>query len=232
VVGAEVAGEQLSGAELRQAVQVLRAEFPAPEPEIGPSRMIVLRKPPCAEAATAVVAPAVPPPPLPRVRSVSVDVWVANWDSDVEVDGLVVENADLFQAENPLLERAARNVCAYWKNIEKGKIVHLGFLFQDYTGIERSPGIAGIMMKIAALAGIEPMYPAEDPIVETVAHDDGRHRLLFAANPTDADRTTRIKLNGREELVDIDTHDRFIGRTPEVSVPAYTIRIFAVKTSS
>ena len=145
------------------------------------------------------------------------------------VGGLVVERADIFRTDKPLFREEGGEACAYWRPTEKGKIVHLGFVFQDYTGIERSPGVAGVMKKIAALAGLEPRYPASDTLVETVVHERGEAKLLFVANPTGEDRLAGIELPGGERLADTDTGEVLAGPAAEVELPAYSVRIFRVE---
>jgi len=145
------------------------------------------------------------------------------------IGGLVVEHADMFLAEYPLLEDTREEVCAYWRHAEKGKIVHLGFVFQDYTGIEQSPGVAGLMKRVASLAGITAAYPVQDPVIETVLHERNGDRLLFVANPSSETRIALLKMHPGGVLNDIDTGEQFKGPSPELEMPAQTVRIFRVE---
>ncbi len=143
----------------------------------------------------------------------------------VSVGGLVLERADIFDTKRPFLG-SGDHLCAYTIPAEKGTIVHLGFVFQDYTGYERSPGVAAIMKKIAGLAGLAPLYPPDDPLIETVLHERGPDRILFAANPTAEPRRTVIHLAAQESLQDADTGELFPGPSPSIEFPEYTVRTF------
>lgn len=95
VVRAEVAGETLDRDELRQLVERMRAETPfEPEPA-AEDGVIVMRG--ASRVSGSVPAPPPPPeaPPVPRVRSLAVDAVAANWDGDVETDGLVLHVSPL-----------------------------------------------------------------------------------------------------------------------------------------
>ena len=103
VVRAEVAGETLSGEEFLQAVS-LSEQSVRNQAGTGGSRSRILRMH-CQSGASP--APAMPTGsgeepgstttagaggrPALAVRSLLIEAWVANWDSDVEVDGLIVD---------------------------------------------------------------------------------------------------------------------------------------------
>ncbi len=91
VVRAEVGGEQLDGPQLRRLVDQLRAEQP-PEDAAGKTPTRVTRPKQIGTTAPAVLEP---DEPEPRVCSLSVDAYTANFDADVEADGLIVEVAAL-----------------------------------------------------------------------------------------------------------------------------------------
>ncbi|MFA6451018.1 MAG: hypothetical protein WCX65_16200, partial [bacterium] len=139
----------------------------------------------------------------------------------------VLERADIFDTKRPFLG-GADHVCAYTSPAEKGTIIHLGFMFQDYTGYERSPGLAAVMKKIAGVAGLQPLYPPDDPLIETVLHERGPDKLLFAANPTNAARTTAIHIADNESLQDAETGELFSGPAPQIKIKEYTVRVFNV----
>lgn len=141
--------------------------------------------------------------------------------------GMVFERADLFEAKRPFIGEGGE-VCAYASPTEKGTIVHLGFVFQDYTGYDRSPGLAAIMKKIAALAGLKPLYQADDSLIETVLHERGPDRLLFVANPTGEPRAAVIRLADTEALSDADTGRPISGPAAKIDLPEYSVRIFNV----
>lgn len=146
----------------------------------------------------------------------------------MNVGPLVVESADIFHTERVFLEESGK-CCAYYSPTEKGSIIHLGFIFQDYTGIEQSPTVAGLMMKIAATAGVRPLYRTSDPLVETVAFDRGGERLVFAANPTAEKRSVRVEMDRRESLADFDTAERFMPGGREIPLAPQSIRVFRVE---
>ncbi len=147
----------------------------------------------------------------------------------MNIGPLVVENADIFKTDRVFIEESGK-VCAYISPTERGSIIHLGFIFQDYTGIEQSPTVAGLMMKIAAAAGVRPLYKPSDPLVETVAHDRGADRLVFVANPTDEPRNVRVEMGRRETLVDVDTAEKYIFDGEKINLPEQSIKIFRSET--
>jgi hypothetical protein len=106
VVRAELDGATYTGRELHEAVMLVRETYPISPPAPG----ICLVQP----LATGVVpaecphhhglngippGPMPPPPPFvaahlfepPRVRSLAIEARVANWDNDVEVDGILLD---------------------------------------------------------------------------------------------------------------------------------------------
>lgn len=103
----ELAGQSVSGDELRAAVEQVRAESPRGEPAAPWEKTVSMRLL-AAPAATAGIepseAPAPGPPDAPRhdglrtgqVEWLAVEATAANWDGDVESDGLllVVEPRD------------------------------------------------------------------------------------------------------------------------------------------
>ncbi|MFH1539399.1 MAG: hypothetical protein ABIH66_10605, partial [bacterium] len=145
--------------------------------------------------------------------------------------GLLLEQADIFEAE-PFLDTPEGTV-AYVRPLEKGKLVHLGFLFPEYEGMEQSPVLAAIMSKLATLAGISRPYPPDDPLVETRLHTRGGEKLLFVANPTGEEKEPAITVLPGESLTDVLEGGTFTGAggTAGVSVPLppYTIRIMRVE---
>jgi len=83
IIRAHVAGETVTGAELRSVVTAIRQQYPQsmhPAPPRLPTRAVVTG--PLSSAT-------ISEPPL-VVRSLAVEAWTANWDADVEADGLVV----------------------------------------------------------------------------------------------------------------------------------------------
>ena len=90
VVRAQVGPAWLTGPQLREAVAALRKVFPRQKPtaNFGKIQLIGIEE----DFSNRSPARKTPEDGLTRlpVRSLAVDAWVANWDSDVEVDGLVV----------------------------------------------------------------------------------------------------------------------------------------------
>lgn len=91
VVRARVTGRELSGKEFYQIVQTIRRDAPAQAETAAAQRTIGI--PGSTERTRSI--PAVRSTPYqerktPRVRSLAMDALVANWDADVEVDGLLV----------------------------------------------------------------------------------------------------------------------------------------------
>lgn len=75
VVGAEIDGQKVKLAELRGICGNVKSRAPAPK---------LLPVAP-------VLAKAIPPSPAPIVTSIRIDSWLANWDADVETDGIMVQ---------------------------------------------------------------------------------------------------------------------------------------------
>lgn len=103
VVQAQVGGDTVPGAELFKAVAPKKEIVPVGEPvETPPPKVFRVhsngsaapsgtKAPRSAFRSEAVAATGADRRAAPRVRSLDIDAWVANWDDDVEVDGLVVE---------------------------------------------------------------------------------------------------------------------------------------------
>jgi beta-galactosidase len=145
----------------------------------------------------------------------------------ITVGGMIFDHADLFDSKRPFLGEGGE-VCAYASPTEKGTIIHLGFVFQNYGPTERSPGLAAIMKKIAATAGLKPQYAPDDPIVETVLHERGPDRLLFVANPAGDPKNVSVRLGDREALSDTDTGETVAGPNAKIALNAYSVRIFNI----
>lgn len=96
VVRAELRGADLSGNQLQEMVTAVRREVARGSGGAAQPGKI-------AAAGSAEPSPSIPPfgaaapttpdpdPDPDPVRSLAIDAWVANWDADVEVDGLVLE---------------------------------------------------------------------------------------------------------------------------------------------
>lgn len=103
VVQVQAAGETLSGDEFHRVVKGVRREVPKPEPShLAPRHLVMTDTADPANTGTAAAEPSnrdrPPVKPVstrqwksPRVRSLEIDVAAANWDADVEVDGLIVD---------------------------------------------------------------------------------------------------------------------------------------------
>ncbi len=91
VVQVQVDGRDLSGEEFRRSVEADRPDQPVPAAETTGPKKIVIRgpaRPAGSASATSTASRAVRQ--TPRVRSLAIEAGVANWDADVEVDGLMV----------------------------------------------------------------------------------------------------------------------------------------------
>lgn len=101
VVQVNVAGADLSGEEFLRIVKAVRQEVAARKETTQPENTQPESKPPESKIViqgsarsggflSVTGTPAGRPPQEPRVRSLAVEAVVANWDADVEVDGLLV----------------------------------------------------------------------------------------------------------------------------------------------
>ena len=88
VVAARLAGEDVSGGQLHAIVEAIVAELPPPVENAKAARTLVI--PPSDASVAPAAAASDGPPQIPRVRSLSVEAVAANWDADVEVDGLLL----------------------------------------------------------------------------------------------------------------------------------------------
>jgi hypothetical protein len=99
LVQVEFAGQTISGGQLLDAVRAWPHAPSADERMIppGPDRTLGTLAAPLTGPTTVTTSPGVHVPPImtsargPRIRSLDVDAWASNWDSDVEVDGLLVD---------------------------------------------------------------------------------------------------------------------------------------------
>ena len=93
VVEAQVAGEQVSGDELRQTMEAIKQAVP-PSADAAPARKQIVFSASGSEVGSdsSATAHALPLETdfTPPVRSLAITAAVANWDADVEVDGLMV----------------------------------------------------------------------------------------------------------------------------------------------
>jgi hypothetical protein len=87
VVKARIAGQELTGDEFQRMVKAIRRDMPPTKPAAG--NTIVIKGPPGATAAAEPPASSAAPT-TPRVRSLTIDATVANWDAAPAVDGLLV----------------------------------------------------------------------------------------------------------------------------------------------
>lgn len=99
----ELGGETYTGRELQEAIALVREAFPSPSPAGAPAALLASYPTPLDAGPMVLPPPALallpPPPPFvaahqfepPRVRSVAIEARTANWDSDVEVDGLLLD---------------------------------------------------------------------------------------------------------------------------------------------
>jgi len=91
VVRAHVAGAELSGEEFLGLIKRLRREAPVRAEAVAGQKSIVIKgaaEPTAAPAPAGLAAQALPE--APQVRSLAIEAGIANWDANVEVDGLVV----------------------------------------------------------------------------------------------------------------------------------------------
>jgi len=96
VVRARVGGDEVSGEQLRGIVDTVRRAMPVVEsPDRSQSDLVITSDDIKARGQTAQSLPGMPTavptdPTLPRIRSLAIEANVANWDADVEADGLLV----------------------------------------------------------------------------------------------------------------------------------------------
>ncbi|MEW6201402.1 MAG: beta-galactosidase [bacterium] len=148
---------------------------------------------------------------------------------EINYNGILLEDADMFDAK-PFLEVDGKAI-AYVRAMEKGKLIHFGFIFPEYSGIEQSPVLASIMKKLCAACGLKRPYLPDDPLIETRLHIRGNEKILFIANPTKNELSPAITTTDGETFVDVFDQTRFEGRSA-VTVPMkpYSVRILKIIT--
>ncbi|HEY2511908.1 MAG TPA: beta-galactosidase [Polyangiaceae bacterium] len=114
----------------------------------------------------------------------------------------------------------------------------------DVSGLEVEPLEDGSRADELVARRIEelalPTFPVDPDDVKMTVHEDttGTPRVLFVMNPTDRDRVARVSVRGARSLVDIlapSLSDARVARGIggfEVTVPARTVRMFAVELST
>ena len=91
VVRVHVAGGQLSGGEFHELVKQWRRDVPVrPEEAAIRNRPVFSSPPDPGQSAPAASDAPQREPETPRVRSLAIEAVIANWDADVENDGLLV----------------------------------------------------------------------------------------------------------------------------------------------
>jgi hypothetical protein len=91
VVQVHVAGQDLSGEEFRRIVEAVKPDTAAAKQTSAPQKKIVIKGSTRSGGFLSVTGtPPRKPPARARVRSLAIEAVVANWDADVEVDGLLV----------------------------------------------------------------------------------------------------------------------------------------------
>lgn len=88
VVQVRVAGQDLSGEELRQIVETVKPDSAGGKEQAAKQNKIVIKGSAPSGGFLSVTRPA--RRKAPRVRSLAIYATAANWDADVEVDGLLV----------------------------------------------------------------------------------------------------------------------------------------------
>ncbi len=88
VVQVQVADEAISGEQFRRIVAAVMREMPA-RPEVAAAQEKIVIRPTTGSVATA-SGTSREVRSAPRVRALAIDAVVANWDADVEVDGLLI----------------------------------------------------------------------------------------------------------------------------------------------
>jgi hypothetical protein len=91
VVSATQNGQPVTLAELKRLAEAARSQGTGDRGQATQPRRIELRGQPPTAGELAEVAPQVALVPLPSVASIAFDAGIANWDGDVETDGLVVD---------------------------------------------------------------------------------------------------------------------------------------------
>jgi beta-galactosidase len=150
---------------------------------------------------------------------------------ELDYNGMMLRRAQVFDATHPFVESRGKCV-GYERPMERGAIIFLGFVFPDYTDIERVPHVTELARRLAARADIEPLYQPDDPLVETMYHKGGAANVLFAANPGPERAAPCIRLNPGEFLVDGFTGEQFTGSNPKVRLGPQSVRAFIVRRGS
>lgn len=147
------------------------------------------------------------------------------------VGGIDMENVDYFRAEHTLFQEEKGQCCAYWRQSEKGKIAHLGFVFKDYHGKDIPDEVCSLFKSVASLAGVEPQYKSSAPATETVTHSGPAGKFLFVSNRSGEGVTTTISAGHQDVLIDAETGNRISGPEAEITMDGFSIRKFLIGRS-
>lgn len=108
-----VEGKTVPGSEFAQTVQAHRPDGAGPVTPKPPLRIVMEGEATSREKADVAAGAARPYREDGRVAYLSIDVWAANWDSDVEVDGLVVEITPFSAGGRPVSVRGTLEVTLF-----------------------------------------------------------------------------------------------------------------------
>ena len=168
---------------------------------------------------------------MPSARFASHLLDPVDYIDELDYNGMMLRRAQVFDAPHAFVE--ARGKCvAYERPMERGAIIFLGFMFPDYTDIDRTPHAAELARRLAARAGIEPLYPPDDPLVETTLHTGGSATVLFTANTAPDRANPRIRLKDGETLIDAFSGESFPGPSPQIPLGPHKVRAFIVKRNA
>jgi hypothetical protein len=151
-----------------------------------------------------------------------VPTYVKDRFGSIRLRGLVLEEAEVFAAGEPVIETES-GVLAAALPFGHGRVVRFGFRF-TFDAVERDPDtVAWIVTRLADAAGIQPCYPASDALVETELHESPVRRFLFLANPSPVDRSITVALDTGEALREVRGRAEHVRAGDRFVVPSLSV---------
>lgn len=146
---------------------------------------------------------------------------------EIKYKDLILKDVEYFQ-DVPLIELEGKCLC-YYKNFEKGKIIHLGCLLPCIKK-EIPAGLKEIIEKISLFANLKKYFISRDPYIETVLQENLEKKILYVANISKEKKETQIEFEGKFLFKELSKGKEIAGENKiTLKIEPFTILIFEVK---